>query len=137
MTILDVTAAIWKHDGCYLVARRAPGTGSDGRWEFPGGKIETGETPAACLAREMLEEFEVSVQVGAQVAVSVHEYRPGQAIRLLALEVSGSHDKLAMQVHDQIAWLPAKQILALDLLPADVPIAEQLAEADMRSANPA
>ena len=60
----QVTAAIWLENGKVLIAKRAAGDRLQNLWEFPGGKIEEGESPQDCLHREMVEEFCVNVSVG-------------------------------------------------------------------------
>ena len=79
----DVTAAIIVKDGKVLIAKRKPTDKLPDKWEFPGGKIEPDETPRDCLAREMKEEFGITVSVGEFLGESVYHYEHG-AIRLLA-----------------------------------------------------
>jgi 8-oxo-dGTP diphosphatase len=65
-----VTAAIIQREDCVLLARRSPGQKLAGFWEFPGGKVENGETPEACLTRELDEELRISVRIGEKCAES-------------------------------------------------------------------
>ena len=60
----SVTCAILEKNGKILIARRAPDQKLDGKWEFPGGKVEDGESPAECLKRELAEEFGIQAEVG-------------------------------------------------------------------------
>jgi 8-oxo-dGTP diphosphatase len=80
-----VTAAIVRQAGKILLARRPAGAHLAGCWEFPGGKIEEGETPEQCLARELQEEFAVQADVGQFVASSHFQY-DSMKIELLAYE---------------------------------------------------
>ncbi len=121
-----VTAAIVRHSGRILLARRPPGGHLAGRWEFPGGKIEEGESPEACLARELGEEFGVGCAVGEFVAASRFAYDDFD-IELLAYEVELRSEQLAPSAHDQIRWVPPGELTSFDLAPADVPIAEAIA----------
>lgn len=73
---LIVTTAVIRQDGKVLVARRQGGHLA-GKWEFPGGKLEPGESPEQCLARELKEELELEVRVGDIFAVVYHEYESG------------------------------------------------------------
>jgi len=61
--MIEVTAAIIEDGDKFLIARRAKGKNLAGYWEFPGGKIEAGETAEACLSRELNEEFQINVSV--------------------------------------------------------------------------
>ena len=117
----EVTAAIAVRDGRVLVMRRAPGQSSAGGWEFPGGKVEPGESAEDCLARELREELGVTATVGAFFRESRHE-----KIDLLSFRVAFSGDP-RLTVHDKLLWADAGELLALDLLPADRPIAQALA----------
>ena len=71
---LVVTAAIVERDGRFLLTRRQKGAHLEGFWEFPGGKCETGETLADCLARELREELGVGARVGDEVLATTHAY---------------------------------------------------------------
>ena len=68
-----VTAAIILRDDRVLLARRSSGQKLAGFWEFPGGKVEAGETPESCLARELEEELGIGVHVGRKFAESLHQ----------------------------------------------------------------
>ena len=79
-----VTAAlIADGQGRYMIAQRAPQDKNAGQWEFPGGKQETAETPEACLARELMEEFGVGSTIGGFFGESIYHYGHG-SIRLIA-----------------------------------------------------
>jgi mutator protein MutT len=78
-----VTAAIIQRKEYVLLARRSPGEKLAGFWEFPGGKVEDGETPEACLARELDEERRITVRIGAKCVESLHQYDHG-SFRIVA-----------------------------------------------------
>lgn len=122
-----VTAAIIERDGSILLARRGPNEPLAGRWEFPGGKLEDGETPEACLARELREELAVTAAIGTLFAESTYDYGSGQ-LRLLAFHAAITEGVPKLSVHSELAWVDARSLLLFDLLPADVPIANKLAE---------
>ena len=79
----DVTAAIIIDKERVLITRRAPGQKHEGGWEFPGGKVEYGETPEQCLKRELFEELVVETLIKDFIAESIYKYSKG-LIRILA-----------------------------------------------------
>lgn len=120
---LQVTAAIIRRPGEILIARRPADAHLEGHWEFPGGKIEPGESPEECLARELHEEFGVEASVGEFVASSRFAYEDRE-IELLAYEAELSPGEWTLNSHDQARWVALEDLLAYRLAPADVPIAE-------------
>ena len=102
--MLLVTAALIVTDGKILAARRASNRHLAGFWEFPGGKIETGESPEQCLARELSEEFEVESSIGEFFMESVYHYEE-KSIKLLAYRVTLNSTIDTMNDHDQIFGL--------------------------------
>ena len=75
----DVTAAVIVQDEKVLITRRAVNEKHAGWWEFPGGKVEDGESPKACLKRELMEELGVEARIGGLLAESIYSYQTGQA----------------------------------------------------------
>lgn len=120
-----VTAALLIKDGLCLIAKRKAEDPLANLWEFPGGKIEIGETPEECLKREMCEEFQIDVEVGDFFAESIYDYKTG-IIQLLVYWVSWKGDSLYPTVHDEIAWVDKQAILNYKFAPADIPIVEKL-----------
>ncbi|MGO4372492.1 (deoxy)nucleoside triphosphate pyrophosphohydrolase [Paenibacillus sp. MCAF20] len=73
--MIEVAAAIIEDEaGRILIARRSKGKSQEGMWEFPGGKLEPGETPEECLRRELLEEMGITIEPYAYVGVNEHDY---------------------------------------------------------------
>ena len=121
---INVTAAIIEKNGKVLAARRKAGSHLAGYWEFPGGKIEEGETEKECLAREMAEEFGVSVEVGRFVGESVYDYG-NKTVRLLAFYVNHVAGEFQLIDHDELRWLSLDELNQVDWAPADIPLVEQ------------
>ncbi len=125
----EVTAAVITREGKILLLRRAPGQKHAGFWEFPGGKTEPGETPQACLARELQEELNISGHTGAHIMDSPYAY-PGGAINLRAYHFLWSGGELQLRVHDAAAWCLPAELPGYRLTPADIPVAQALALGD-------
>lgn len=120
-----VTAALLFHQNKLLISRRHKDDILAGKWEFPGGKVDNGETPQQCLAREMWEEFRIEVIVGDFFASSRYTYPHGE-FDLLAYFVTWQSGDLSPIVHDLIAWVSIEDLPHYDFLPADIPIVEKL-----------
>ncbi|MBR5382969.1 MAG: (deoxy)nucleoside triphosphate pyrophosphohydrolase [Clostridia bacterium] len=120
-----VTCAVMIRDGRVLLARRSPGQKNAGLWEFPGGKVEKGESDAECLAREIREEFGVGGTVGAHVCESHCVYEEYDLeITLCAYLFVPESEQFDLQVHDAVDWYDKEALKTAALSPADLPIAE-------------
>lgn len=117
----QVTAAVLEKGGRILLARRKPGAALAGKWEFPGGKLEPGETPQVCLRRELAEEFGVDTEIGAFVCSSVFEYKHAK-IELLVYRARHVAGDFKPVDHDQLAWVTLADLDKYDLSSADIPV---------------
>ena len=97
----------------------------EGYWEFPGGKVETNETPQHCLERELVEELSIKSKAGKIILESIYKYEHG-TIKLLGIETELFEEKIKLSVHDKIQWVQIGDLLNYKLAPADIPIAEYL-----------
>jgi 8-oxo-dGTP diphosphatase len=118
-----VIAAIAIRSQRVLIARRGPTQKLAGLWEFPGGKLELGETPEACLAREITEEFGIDVRVSTFLARNLHYHDHG-VIDLRAYRVDWPDVEYEPLVHDAVRWVQGDEVLEYELAPADIPIAK-------------
>ena len=124
--IIRVTAAILEKDGKILIAKRE--TGDElfaGLWEFPGGKVEEGETPEECMARELKEELDIEVEVGELITSNKHKY-PHGIFELLAYRVKHISGKIILNDHDEIKWVTINEMSNFEFPPADIPIINYL-----------
>ncbi|MEG3136165.1 pyrimidine (deoxy)nucleoside triphosphate diphosphatase [Rouxiella sp. T17] len=120
---IEVVAAIIERGDHILLARRDENSDQAGLWEFPGGKVEAGETQAVALRRELLEELNIDAQVEQWIASNA--WQKGQRIiELHALRVSAFSGELALRCHSETVWVTAVQARDYDLAPADVPLLE-------------
>lgn len=122
-----VTAALLLHEGRLLLAQRAANDPLAHKWEFPGGKVEAGESPEECLNRELHEEFAITTHIGQHFATSDYDYGTG-TLRILAYWATWTNGTLQPKVHAQTRWVPPRDAHEYDLLPADIPIAQRLKE---------
>ena len=121
-----VVAALVREGGRILMSRRRPDQAMPNLWEFPGGKVEPGEHPEAALIREVREELGCEIAVEGIHEVVFHAYEEFDLYMLVyATRVVGGTPR-AIQVAE-VAWVPAAELPALDLLPADYPPARKLA----------
>lgn len=125
--MVEVTAAVVQKGATVLLTRRSPGRKEAGKWEFPGGKREQGETLAMALAREIWEEFSVKAEIGKEICRTVYTYPHGQ-ICLIAFFAVLEEEPLVSTDHDAIEWVPLSGLLQYDLSPADVPVARHLTQ---------
>jgi 8-oxo-dGTP diphosphatase len=117
---LVVGAAILR-DGRVLAARRAPPVG----WEFPGGKVEAGESPEQALVREIDEELGCTVVVTGWLDGAV-DVRPGLSLRVALVGLTDGEP--VPREHDVVRWLTAEQLGRVHWLPADLPFLAQLSD---------
>jgi len=120
-----VTAALLRRADRILIARRKPGLSDGGLWEFPGGKVEPGETPEMGLARELKEEFDIEARVG-PLAATGRGVIDGGPFELLAFEVEHLGGEFRLRSHDEIRWIRPGDLVGYDLPAADREIVFQL-----------
>jgi 8-oxo-dGTP diphosphatase len=123
--IVKVTAAILVKHGKIIIAQRKSSDRLSGKWEFPGGKIEPGETPEQCLSRELKEEFDIDVTIGEYLGSNIHHY-DHISIDLMAYRASWVSGAIRMNDHKAYHWITVEQIPEFDFAPADIPFADML-----------
>lgn len=113
-----VTAAVIEREGKVLLARRSRSGSAGGKWEFPGGGIEPGETPEQCLARELHEELGIESRVGEFIASSRVSFGRS-SLELLAYRVLSFSGDVRTVVHDEVRWVSPGDLSSYDLAEAD------------------
>jgi 8-oxo-dGTP diphosphatase len=123
--LILVVAAIIKKQNKYLIAKRASHMAHGGRWEFPGGKSEEGESPEIALERELFEELNIKTQIGPYIMSVTHDYENFK-IELMAYEATHLSGDFTLSEHDEIAWVTAAQMKAYHMSEADLSIINHL-----------
>ena len=120
-------AIIRDNDGTIevLCAQRGPGRAMSGYWEFPGGKVEPGETEEEALARELFEELDISVEVRSHVATTPYSYDFGD-ISLSVYVSTIEEGEPTRSEHQSLGWVPVVDLSDLRWAPADIPAMEKL-----------
>ena len=128
MKHISVCAAVIARGDKVLVTTRPPGQEMSGRWEFPGGKVEPGESPSECLKREIKEELDLDILVFDTMFITEYEY-PGKLVNIRFMRCHASPGTTAPvpQEGQQCAWVKRDSLPEIDLLPADRPFADFLA----------
>ena len=126
MTTVVVSAAIVEQNGRFLVTRRLKDTHLEGRWEFPGGKCDAGESHAACLQRELLEELAVEAVVEEEVLETAYDYSDRRVeLHFLRCRLTGEP---VPQLGQEMKWVTRIELAGLDLPPADARLVEILTQ---------
>lgn len=126
---LRVVAAVIEEQGRILICRRKNRDGSAGRWEFPGGKLEQGETERECLARELMEELGVAVEPSMLLARVEHEYDTF-SVKLAFYRARITGGTMTLNVHADAKWAAGSSLPEYDFLPADTAFVRGLAQGD-------
>ncbi|MBW8802551.1 MAG: (deoxy)nucleoside triphosphate pyrophosphohydrolase [Catenulisporales bacterium] len=124
-SVIVVGAAIVRGDAV-LCARRSAPESLAGKWEFPGGKVEAGESDQDAVVRECREELGIEVAVGERVGADA---RINERLTLrvyLARLLPGQPEPLPLEDHDELAWVPWARLPDLEWLAPDIPIVEEL-----------
>lgn len=124
---VPVVCAILVRGDLVMLAQRPPGKKLGGLWEFPGGKVEPGESAEAALHRELQEELGCRMRITQTLAPFVHAYEWG-SIELIPFvcELTADSPEPHPHEHTALAWVERGELKSYDLAPADVPVLEML-----------
>ena len=118
---LAVCAAVIRHDEKILLTKRPANKPHGGLWEFPGGKIEAGESPHQSLRREIREELDIDISIGQVLETVYHHYDWGNVL-IIAYHCSWQSGTIRhLEVADH-HWVTASRLHEYNILPADLPI---------------
>jgi len=118
---IHVACALIEHDGLVLAAQRSAAMNLPLKWEFPGGKLEAGESAEECLQRELIEEMGVTISVGQPLPLHTHSYETF-TVTLYPFICTMTSQTITLHEHAAIAWLPPGELQTLDWAEADWPV---------------
>lgn len=124
-----VAGALRRDDGCWLMHRRPAHKHHGGLWEFPGGKVETGENPSLALVRELHEELRVTVEPACLIPATFAQEAPETGVRaivILLYIVPRWNGEPVPEEGGEIGWFTPHEIFTLDMPPLDVALAARL-----------
>jgi len=126
--IVEVVAAVIEKDGLILIGQRRPQGKHALKWEFPGGKVEPGETAPQALGRELREELGIDAEIGEEIARYDFHYAPEVTTRLVFFQVPRFSGEVRNLAFHQIDWERREALPARDFLEGDVDFVRWLAE---------
>lgn len=118
---IHVTCAIIERGSLVLAAQRSATMNLPLKWEFPGGKIDPGESAEECLQRELMEELNIGVTVGRALSPVTHGYTDC-TVTLYPFVCTIRSGEIILHEHAAVVWLKADELLTLDWAAADVPV---------------
>jgi len=124
MKTVKVVAAIIRSDNKIFATQRGYGEFKDG-WEFPGGKVEEGETPKEALVREIKEELDVEITVGERLVCIEYDY-PTFHLSMDCYWAEISSGDLVLKEHEAARWLSWEELDSVDWLSADLGVVEKI-----------
>ena len=132
--ITTVAGVIVNKNGEVLCTKRDVGKYSyvSLKWEFPGGKVEEGETQKQTLERELREELAIKVDIGDFFYQVEHDY-PDFHLSMAVYECKFHEQNISMNVHKDICWLKPEELMKLDWAEADIPVAEKIYKNAMKN----
>jgi len=123
---VTVSAGVIEYQGKILIAQRKKTKSLGGFWEFPGGKIEAGETGEQALAREIKEEFDIQIQVGEHLTKVSYDYPDFHLTMFVYRATWNGEGKIQICDHEQYKWVDLEELKNFDFPPADIPVLEIL-----------
>ena len=129
--MITVTAGILLKDSRVFIGKRKPTGRLPGKWEFPGGKVEDGETPKESLKRELEEELEIDAVVGDCLGENIHRYDFG-TVKLLFYRVYWDGGDVSSKDHEEYGWVALDELRRYDFVPAVWPFVRRLMKGDQK-----
>jgi len=131
--MVTVVAAIIENAGRVLIGQRRKGNGFGLKWEFPGGKVKSGESLEAALARELREELGAECRIGPEVYRTRFQYpEMRDALELVFFSAAAAPDSVRNIVFEQLRWALPAELPAVDFLPADRELVAKLSRGKLK-----
>ena len=125
--MVQVVAAILERDGRILIGRRGQGQSHAFKWEFPGGKVEPGESPEQAVARELEEELAIRNARGEEILRYEYQYSGKNAILLIFFRISGFEGEIENLIYPEMYWAFPAELGGFDFVEGDRRFLEWLA----------
>ena len=133
---ITVVAAVIEQSGLILICQRRRGDKFELKWEFPGGKVQPGETPEQALLRELKEELQVSAKIGPELHRTRHRYAEmGGEIELIFYAATLGPETMMNRAFERIVWAETSELPGYDFLPADRELVERLSKGRTENRN--
>lgn len=125
--MITVAAAVIFHDCKLLICQRPQGSHCELLWEFPGGKVESGESPEQCAVRECKEELDLSIQTGQTLLKTTYRY-PDREIAFTFLLASLTDKHMIIREHQAVRWIGRTELSQYPFCPADQEIVARISQ---------
>ena len=126
---IEVVAGLICENGRVLVCQRSVNAAFPLKWEFPGGKVETGEPHEEALRRELREELQIEVETATKIYDHKHTYTGVSQVSLTFFRIDKYRGKVENLIFKRIAWVELNKLLEIDFLEGDLPLIKKLATA--------
>ena len=126
---IEVVAGLIYENGRVLVCQRSVNAAFSLKWEFPGGKVESGELHEEALRRELREELQIEVETATKIYDHEHTYTGVSEVSLTFFRIDQYRGKVKNLIFKQIAWVEFNKLLEIDFLEGDLPLIKKLATA--------
>lgn len=123
--VIEVVGAAIIHNGKLLAMQRSEKMTLPGLWEFPGGKIEKGESEKEALIREIQEELELDIEVEENITTTTYEYDFG-IVKMSTYRAKMKSEHFVLKEHAQYRWLSPNEVMTIEWAPVDIPTAKLL-----------